>query len=169
MPRVTAVQGDLTKEKVDAIVNAANNRMRGGGGVDGAIHRAAGPALLQECIQRFPSGLATGDAGWTSGADLDADYVIHTVGPNYVAGETDPALLESCYRRALEVADELGLRSVAFPLISAGIYGWPMDDAIQRAVRTLTSTPTQVEEIRIVALDPAIQAQVAHALEAAQP
>jgi O-acetyl-ADP-ribose deacetylase len=151
MPTFTAVRGDITEQDVAAIVNAANNRMRGGGGVDGAIHRAAGPALLRECIDRFPNGLATGDAGWTSAGELRARWVIHTVGPNYNAGERDRSVLESCYRRALEVADELGARSVAFPLISAGVYGWPRADAIAAAVETLTKTPTRVAEIRLVA------------------
>jgi O-acetyl-ADP-ribose deacetylase (regulator of RNase III) len=97
--------------------------MRGGGGVDGAIHRAGGPAILRDCVARFPRGLATGDAGWTTAGDLPARWVIHTVGPNHRAGQRDRALLESCYRRALEVADELGARTVAFPLISAGTAG----------------------------------------------
>ncbi len=127
--------------------------MRGGGGVDGAIHRAAGPALLRECIERFPDGLATGDAGWTTAGDLAASWVIHTVGPNYNAGERDRALLESCYRRALQIADELGARRIAFPLISAGVYGWPRADAISAAVETIAETPTRVEEVRLVAFD----------------
>src|SRR6478752_5616928 len=134
MPSVTAVHGDITTQQVDAIVNAANRRMRGGGGVDGAIHRAGGPTILADCIARFPSGLATGDAGWTTAGDLPATWVIHTVGPNYAAGERDRELLESCYRRALEVADEIGARSVSFPLISAGVYGWPHADAVSAAV-----------------------------------
>lgn len=153
MVHVTATLGDIVTQEVDAVVNAASPQMRGGGGVDGAIHRAAGPGLLAECIERFPDGLATGDAGWTSAGAMRARWVIHTVGPNYAAGQRDRALLESCYRRALEVADELGARTVAFPLISAGIYGWPLDDAIATAVRTLTGTPAQVEEARIVTLD----------------
>jgi O-acetyl-ADP-ribose deacetylase (regulator of RNase III) len=151
MPTLTAVRGDITEQRVDAIVNAANNRMRGGGGVDGAIHRAAGPALLRDCIARFPAGLATGDAGWTTAGDLPATWVIHAVGPNHAAGERDRALLESCYRRALEVADELGVRSMAFPLISAGIYGWPRADAIAAAVEVIAETPTRVEHVRLVA------------------
>lgn len=150
---LTVVRGDITEQHVDAIVNAANNRMRGGGGVDGAIHRAAGPALLRECIARFPDGLATGDAGWTTAGDLPSTWVIHTVGPNHNAGERDRALLESCYRRALEEADERGARSVAFPLISAGVYGWPLTDAIEAAVETIAQTPTRVEEVRLVAFD----------------
>ncbi len=154
---VSVVRGDITAQDVDAIVNAANNRMRGGGGVDGAIHRAAGPALLRECIERFPHGLATGDAGWTGAGDLRCEWVIHTVGPNYAAGERDRSLLESCYRRALEVADELGARSVAFPLISGGVYGWPHADAIDAAVETLASAPTRVDEARLVAFDERMQ------------
>lgn len=90
MPNITAIHGDITQQQVDAIVNAANNAMRGGGGVDGAIHRGGGPAILQDCIERFPDGLATGDAGWTTAGDLPARWVIHTVGPNYRAGQRDP-------------------------------------------------------------------------------
>ena len=119
MPSIDVVLGDIISVAVDAIVNAANNQMRGGGGVDGAIHRAGGPAILADCIARFPDGLATGDAGWTTAGNLSAHWVIHAAGPNYNAGERDRSLLTSCYRRALEVADELGARSVAFPLISA--------------------------------------------------
>lgn len=153
MPRITAVRGDITQQDVDAIVNAANSGMRGGGGVDGAIHRAGGPAVLKDCIERFPHGLATGDAGWTTAGNLPARWVIHTVGPNYRAGQCDPELLRSCYRRALEVADELGAQSIAFPLISAGIYGWPLSDAIMIAAETISSAATQVEDVRLVAID----------------
>ena len=160
MPRITAVLGDITQQNVDAIVNAANNAMRGGGGVDGAIHRAGGPAVLQDCIERFPHGLGTGDAGWTTAGNLPARWVIHTVGPNYRAGQRDPELLRSCYRRSLEVADELGARSVAFPLISAGIYGWPLDDAIATAVDTVAASPAQVADVRFVAFDDSIFARI---------
>ncbi len=153
MPAITAVHGDITRQTVDAIVNAANTRMRGGGGVDGAIHRAGGPAVLQDCIRRFPNGLATGDAGWTTAGRLPARWVVHTVGPNYTAGQRDRALLESCYRRALQVADELEAASIAFPLISAGIYGWPRQDAIAAAVDTIGAADTRVEQVRIVAFD----------------
>jgi len=145
------VRGDITQQDVDAVVNAANNAMRGGGGVDGAIHRLGGPSVLADCIARFPQGLATGDAGWTTAGDLRARWVIHVVGPNYRAGQTDRGLLTSCYARALAVADELGARSIAFPLISAGVYGWPLDDAAAVAVETLRSTPVVVEEVRLVA------------------
>lgn len=150
MTRITAVRGDITKQNVDAIVNAANYRMRGGGGVDGAIHRAGGIVLTQDCIDRFPDGLATGDAGWTDAGNLPARWVIHAVGPNYGAGQTDSELLTSCYRRALEVAGALGVHSIAFPLISSGIYAWPLEDAVKIAVQTLAETPAQVEEILIV-------------------
>lgn len=149
---IEVVEGDITTQQVDAVVNAASSRMRGGGGVDGAIHRAGGPEVLADCVRRFPDGLATGDAGWTTGGRLPARWVIHVVGPNRNAGQTDRSLLTSCYRRALEVADELGARSVAFPLVSAGIYGWPKGDAVDAALETLRATPTQVELARIVAL-----------------
>ncbi|MCR2812728.1 MULTISPECIES: O-acetyl-ADP-ribose deacetylase [Microbacterium] len=167
MTRIIAVRGDITEQQVDAIVNAANNAMRGGGGVDGAIHRAGGPEILRECIARFPDGLATGDAGWTTAGDLPARWVIHTVGPNFAVGERDRSLLVSCYRRSLQVADELGVRSVAFPLISAGVYAWPKADAIGAAVETLAAADTAVAEARIVAFDPATYALVADAVAAA--
>jgi O-acetyl-ADP-ribose deacetylase (regulator of RNase III) len=153
---ITLVHGDITEQRVDAVVNAANTAMRGGGGVDGAIHRAGGPAVLEDCVRRFPDGLTTGDAGWTTAGELPARWVIHVVGPNHRAGQTDRSLLTSCYRRALEVADELGARTVAFPLVSAGIYGWPLDDAVDAAVETLRATPTRVEEARLVAFGPAV-------------
>jgi O-acetyl-ADP-ribose deacetylase (regulator of RNase III) len=149
--RITVVEGDITEQDVDAVVNAANRAMRGGSGVDGAIHRAGGPAVLEDCIRRFPHGLATGDAGWTTAGDLAARWVIHVVGPNHTRGETDRSLLTSCYVRALEVADELGARSVAFPLVSAGVYGWPKDDAIAAALEVFRSADTRVDEARLVA------------------
>jgi O-acetyl-ADP-ribose deacetylase (regulator of RNase III) len=152
MTRVTAVLGDITTQEVDAVVNAADNRMRGGGGVDGAIHRAGGRAVLDDCIARFPDGLATGDAGWTTGGLLPARWVIHTVGPIYPG---DRSLLVSCYRRSLAVADSLGASTVAFPLVSAGVYGWPLDDAVLAAVTTLRTTPSAVTEARIVAFSDA--------------
>lgn len=164
---ITLVTGDITEQRVDAIVNAANSAMRGGGGVDGAIHRAGGPAVLEDCVRRFPSGLATGDAGWTTAGDLPARWVIHVVGPNRTAGQTDRSLLTSCYSRALAVADELGARSVAFPLVSAGVYGWPLDDAALAAVETLRHTPTSVEEARLVAFGAAAREALERALQAA--
>jgi O-acetyl-ADP-ribose deacetylase len=162
--QVTAVQGDITAQDVDAVVNAANRAMRGGGGVDGAIHRAGGPAILEDCVRRFPDGLATGDAGWTTGGDLAARWVIHVVGPNRYAGETDRSLLLSCYARALEVADELGARTVAFPLVSAGVYGWPKDDAIAAPLEVFRAAATAVTEARIVAYDAATYEMVRDAL-----
>jgi O-acetyl-ADP-ribose deacetylase (regulator of RNase III) len=161
---LTVVRGDITQQEVDAVVNAANRALRGGGGVDGAIHRAGGPAVLEDCIRRFPHGLATGDAGWTTAGNMPASWVIHVVGPNYAAGERDRSLLTSCYSRALAVADELGARSIAFPLISAGIYGWPKDDAIATAVETLRDTPTDVEHARLVAFDQATYDAIAAVL-----
>lgn len=149
---VTVVAGDITTQSVDAVVNAANRGMRGGGGVDGAIHAAGGPEVLEDCRLRFPDGLATGDAGWTTAGRMPARWVIHVVGPNWTRGERDRSLLVSCYARALAVADELGAGSVAFPLVSAGVYGWPFDDAVAAAVTTLRATPTGVREARIVAL-----------------
>src|SRR5690242_2253613 len=148
---LTVVEGDITEQDVDAVVNAANRAMRGGGGVDGAIHRAGGPAVLEDCIARFPHGLATGQAGWTTAGDLPARWVIHVVGPNHRAGQRDRSLLTSCYANALRVADELGARTIAFPLVSAGIYGWPLEDAVATAVDTLRDTPAEVDEARIVA------------------
>ena len=148
---ITVVEGDITQQDVDAVVNAANRAMRGGGGVDGAIHRAGGPAVLEDCKKRFPDGLATGQAGWTTAGDMRARWVIHVVGPNFAAGERDRNLLTSCYANALKVADELGARTLAFPLVSAGIYAWPRDDAIAAALEALTTTLTQVEESRLVA------------------
>jgi len=158
--RLTVVQGDITAQHVDAVVNAANRGMRGGGGVDGAIHRVGGPAVLEDCIQRFPDGLGTGQAGWTTAGDLAARWVIHVVGPNYRAGERDRSLLTSCYSGALAVADEIGARTLAFPLVSAGVYGWPKQDAVSAAVETLSAADTQVEEARMVAFDAASYALI---------
>lgn len=153
--RIRLVEGDITAQRADAIVNAANSRMRGGGGVDGAIHRAGGPEILADCIRRFPDGLAVGQAGWTVAGSLPAQWVIHVVGPNWNAGQRDPGLLESCYREALRVADELGARTVAFPAVSAGIYGWPLQDAARIAVRTVATEPATVEEAIFVLFDSA--------------
>src|SRR6187401_2032501 len=150
---ITAIEADITRQDVDAVVNAANSAMRGGGGVDGAIHRAGGPAILEDCVRRFPDGLATGDAGWTTAGRMPAQWVIHVVGPNRHAGQTDRSLLTSCYRRALEVADELGARTVAFPLVSAGVYGWPKDDAVAAALEVFRAADTRVAEARLVAFD----------------
>ena len=162
--RLTVVRGDITMQEVDAVVNAANRAMRGGGGVDGAIHRAGGREVYDDCVRRFPHGLATGEAGWTTAGRMPARWVIHVVGPNHAAGETDRSLLTSCYRRALEVADELGAATLAFPLVSAGIYGWPVDDAVLAAVETLRASPTEVEEARMVAFSDAAYDRLSAAL-----
>ncbi|GAB3168736.1 O-acetyl-ADP-ribose deacetylase [Myceligenerans halotolerans] len=151
MTTIRAVRGDITEQHADAVVNAANRAMRGGGGVDGAIHRAGGPEVLADCRRRFPDGLPTGDSGWTTAGDLPARWVIHTVGPNWNRGERDPELLVSCYRRVLETADELGASTLAVPLVSAGSYGWPLDDAVRIAVETLATTPSRVGDIAVVA------------------
>ena len=161
---LSVVLGDITEQRVDAVVNAANRRMRGGRGVDGALHRVAGPGLLEECIRRFPQGLPTGAAGWTGGHDLPARWVIHVVGPNRTRGETDRGLLVSCYANALAVADELGATSIAFPVVSAGAYGWPRSDAVAAAVDTLAGTPTDVSSAVIVAFGQEMYDEVAAAL-----
>ncbi len=164
---IEVVHADITTLAVDAVVNAANSRMRGGGGVDGAIHAAGGPAILADCVRRFPHGLPTGQAGWTTAGDLPARWVIHVVGPNRNAGQTDRSLLTSCYANALRVADELGATSVAFPLVSAGIYGWPLPDAARAAVETLRTTPTQVRRSVLVGYGAAAVSALRAALAAA--
>lgn len=151
--RIEAVHGDITQERVDAVVNAANAALSGGGGVDGAIHRAAGAAELREACRRL-GGCATGDAKVTPGFRLPARWIIHAVGPVWRGGTAGEAeLLASCYRRALALADEVGARSLALPAISTGIYGFPKPDAARIAVTTLQSTPTNLEVARLVAFD----------------
>lgn len=154
---ITLVRGDITAQSVDAIVNAANSGLLGGGGVDGAIHRRGGPAILEECRalrrDRLPDGLPAGKAVATTAGDLDARWVIHTVGPVYSRSEDRSDLLESCYRESLRVADEVGARSVAFPAVSAGVYGWPMDDAARIAVTTVAGARTSVTDVRFVLFD----------------
>jgi O-acetyl-ADP-ribose deacetylase (regulator of RNase III) len=152
MAYVEVVRGDITTQDVDAIVNAANGSLLGGGGVDGAIHRAGGPAILEEC--RRLGGCATGDAKATTGGRLPARWVIHTVGPVWRgggAGEAD--LLASCHRRSLEVASELGARSVAFPAISCGIYGYPVHEAARVALGAVAGH--ELELVRFVLFDDA--------------
>ncbi|MFG2956624.1 O-acetyl-ADP-ribose deacetylase [Streptomyces sp. NPDC048291] len=157
MTRITLVQGDITRQSVDAIVNAANSSLLGGGGVDGAIHRRGGPAVLADCrklrASHYGKGLPTGQAVATTAGDLDAQWVIHTVGPVHSATEDRSELLASCYRESLRRADELGARTVAFPAVSTGIYGWPMDDGARIAVATVQDTDTAVEEVRFVLFD----------------
>lgn len=152
--RITLVQGDITNESVDAIVNAANSSLMGGGGVDGAIHRKGGPAILDACrdlrAAKYGRGLPTGQAVATTAGRLDARWVIHTVGPVWSRDEDRSELLVSCYRESLRVADELGARTVAFPAVSSGVYGWPMDDAARLALGTVRAADTQVEEARFV-------------------
>ncbi|WP_349428076.1 macro domain-containing protein [Microbacterium sp. LWS13-1.2] len=164
MTTLVAVHGDITAQTTDAVVNAANNAMRGGGGVDGAIHRAGGPEILRDCIARFPDGLGTGDAGWTTAGALPARWVVHTVGPNFGAGQRDRGLLESCYRRSLAVAAEVGARSVSFPLISAGIYAWPRRAAITTAIDAIAAAHPAVDEVRLVAHDESAHHEIASAL-----
>ncbi|MUN42087.1 O-acetyl-ADP-ribose deacetylase [Actinomadura litoris] len=156
--KISLVRGDITEQQVDAVVNAANSSLLGGGGVDGAIHRRGGPAILDECrklrASHYGGGLPTGQAVATTGGRLPARWVIHTVGPVYSASDDRSGQLASCYRESLRVADELGAASVAFPAVSAGIYGWPMDDAARIAVETVRSTPTQVSDTRFVLFTP---------------
>jgi O-acetyl-ADP-ribose deacetylase (regulator of RNase III) len=152
--RIELVEGDITEQAVDAIVNAANSSLLGGGGVDGAIHRRGGPAILAECRElraaRHPDGLPAGDAVSTTAGDLRARWVIHTVGPVYSAREDRSAVLASCYAESLRVADELDAATIAFPLISAGAYGWPRDDALRQAFTAMRDADTTVEEARLV-------------------
>ncbi|MFI6352473.1 O-acetyl-ADP-ribose deacetylase [Streptomyces sp. NPDC050743] len=163
MTTITLVLGDITRQSADAIVNAANSSLLGGGGVDGAIHRRGGPAILEECralrASRYGKGLPTGRAVATTAGELDARWVIHTVGPVYSQSEDRSDLLASCYRESLKTADELGARTVAFPAVSTGVYRWPMEDAARIAVETVRNTPTAVEEVRFVLFDePAYEA-----------
>ena len=152
--RIELVEGDITAQEVDAIVNAANSSLLGGGGVDGAIHRKGGPAILAECREirasRFPAGLPAGDAVATTAGELPARWVIHTVGPVYDARADLSGTLRSCYTRSVAVADEVGAATVAFPMISSGAFGWPLDDAIRQALTALRGAETSVEESRLV-------------------
>ncbi|MFI8338515.1 O-acetyl-ADP-ribose deacetylase [Streptomyces sp. NPDC085639] len=169
--RIVLVRGDITTEKADAIVNAANSSLLGGGGVDGAIHRRGGPEILAACedLRRshYGKGLATGRAVATTAGRLPAEHVIHTVGPVWSREEDRSDLLASCYRESLRVADELGARTVAFPAISTGIYGWPMDDGARIAVETVRSARTEVREVRFVLFDAAALAAFEAAVDAA--
>jgi O-acetyl-ADP-ribose deacetylase len=154
MPRILLLEGDITEQRVDAIVNAANSSLMGGGGVDGAIHRKGGPTILEECKQLratdWPDGLPTGRAAATTGGRLPARWVIHTVGPVYATSEDRLADLASCHAESLRVADELGATSVAFPAISTGVYGYPLDEAAPVSVGAVRDAETAVEEVRFV-------------------
>ncbi|MFJ9965020.1 O-acetyl-ADP-ribose deacetylase [Streptomyces avermitilis] len=159
MTRLTLVRGDITEQSVDAVVNAANSSLLGGGGVDGAIHRRGGPDILAACrdlrASHYGGGLPTGAAVATTAGRLPARWVIHTVGPVWSAHEDRSALLASCYVRSLAVADELGADTVAFPAISTGVYRWPMDDAARIAVEAVRGAETAVGEVRFVLFDDA--------------
>ena len=154
MTGIVLLEGDITEQHVDAIVNAANSSLMGGGGVDGAIHRAGGPTILEECkhvrATDWPDGLPTGRAVATTGGRLPARWVIHTVGPVYAKSEDRSALLASCHTESLRVADELGARSVAFPAISTGVYGYPLGEAAAVAIAAVRGADTRVEEVRFV-------------------
>jgi O-acetyl-ADP-ribose deacetylase len=166
--RITFVRGDITEQDVDAIVNAANHSLLGGGGVDGAIHRRGGPEILAECQklrqEKYPDGLPTGQAVATTAGRLKAGWVIHTVGPTYAESKDKSPLLADCFRNSLAVADELGARTVAFPAISTGVYRWPVDDAARIAVEVVRASDTRVAEVRFVLFDQrAYDAFAAHA------
>ena len=154
MPEIVLLEGDITRQDVDAIVNAANSSLLGGGGVDGAIHRGGGPAILAACRglrgTTYPDGLPTGQAVATTAGDLPARWVIHTVGPVYGEVDDPAALLASCHTECLRVADELGARTVAFPAISTGVFGYPLDEAAPVAIGAVRAVDTSVEEVRFV-------------------
>jgi O-acetyl-ADP-ribose deacetylase (regulator of RNase III) len=171
VPEITLVRGDITPQDVDAIVNAANSSLMGGGGVDGAIHRAGGPTILEECrrirAERYPDGLPTGSAVATSAGKLSARWVIHTVGPVYSGKEDRSELLASAHRESLRVAEEIGARTVAFPAISTGVYGYPIELAAPIAVRAALDAPASIEEVRFVLFDEGAHDAFARAVTAA--
>lgn len=157
MTNITLVTGDITEQHADAVVNAANSSLLGGGGVDGAIHRRGGPEILDECRRlraaAYGRGLPAGQAVATTAGRLPARWVIHTVGPVYTRSEDRSAILTSCFTESLRVADELGARTVAFPAVSTGVYGWPLDDAARIALNAVRGADTAVEEVRFVLFD----------------
>ena len=154
MAEIVALEGDITRQDVGAVVNAANGSLLGGGGVDGAIHRAGGPSILAECRElrrtTFPDGLPTGKSVATTAGDLPARWVIHTVGPVYPLERDPAALLASCHIESLRVADELGARTVAFPAISTGAFGYPLEEAAAVSVGAVRSADSEVREVRFV-------------------
>ena len=154
MPEIVLLEGDITEQHVDAVVNAANSTLLGGGGVDGAIHHRGGPSILEECKRIratvWPDGLPTGQAVATTGGGLPARWVIHTVGPVYAHDEDPSALLASCHVESLRVADELGAGTVAFPAISTGVYGYPLNEAAPVAIEAVRTAETAVQEVRFV-------------------
>ena len=158
MPRIVLVRGDITEQSADALVNAANSTLMGGGGVDGAIHRRGGPAILEACrrlrAERYPDGLPAGQAAATPAGRLLVRWVIHTVGPVYSPREDRSALLRSCHVESLRVADALGCATVAFPAISTGVYGYPLDLAAPVAIAAVEAAGTRVAEVRFVLFDP---------------
>lgn len=171
--KLLVIEGDITTQEVDAVVNAANHTLLGGGGVDGAIHRAGGPDIVRECRQvrdeQWPDGLPTGEAVATGAGQLPARWVIHTVGPVWAKTKDKSGQLASCYRRSMEVAEDLGAASVAFPLISAGVYGWPVPDAARIAVETVRAygeehPTTAIAEVRFVAFGDAAREALEGAL-----
>lgn len=173
LPRIECLRGDITEQQVDAVVNAANSTLLGGLGVDGAIHGVGGPAILEACRElrstSLREGLPAGEAVATTAGLLPARWVIHTVGPVYDPLVDHSATLAAAYRNSLEVADSLGARTVAFPAISAGAYGWPMDDAARIAVTAVVAARSSVEFIRFVLYsDAALQAFVHQAKRAGQ-
>jgi O-acetyl-ADP-ribose deacetylase len=157
MPRIVLVQGDITEQAVDAVVNAANSTLMGGGGVDGAIHRKGGPAILDACrrlrAERYPDGLPTGEAAATPAGRLPALWVIHTVGPVYSTRQDRSVLLRRCHVESLRVADALGCGTVAFPAISTGVYGYPLDLAAPVSIASVEAAETRVTEVRFVLYD----------------
>lgn len=165
-PHIELVEGDITTQHVDAIVNAANSSLLGGGGVDGAIHRRGGPTILAACralrAGQYGGGLPVGEAVATTAGDLPARWVIHTVGPVYSQAADRSALLRACYLSSLAVAQQVGAATVAFPLISAGAYGWPFDDAVRQALSALRAAPPSIVEARLILHgEPAFEAAIA--------
>ncbi len=173
MLEIVLVRGDITEQDVDVVVNAANNGLLGGGGVDGAIHRGGGPDILAECRRLretdYPRGLPTGQAVATTAGRLPARWIVHTVGPRFSPAEDRSALLVSAYAQSLRVAEQLGARTIAFPAVSAGVYGWPMSDAARLAVSTVAAhEPCSIQEARFVLFSEEAYDAFAAALTAAR-